>query len=807
MDKSSWVSYGSINVIHDDAREGAHERSGLRSEFDSLRSERSVPLLPPPKPTNQAAPKWFERMETWLTNHGMRYTILLVYVFANIILFLYGISVTAGRFTDFRMYVSPVARGSGEMLNLNCALVVLLMCRGLFAKLQGTAFHLIMPIDTSIWAHKFVASVTCVASIVHGCTQAITYILVWPAMLTGGVFGLLQVGITGLLISVLLVIIFVTSRSCVRRRSRFELFWFSHHLFILFYGLLLLHGLQYGVPMFWMYFVGPGVLYFCDRAYRMFASIRHGGLCRIVSARSLPGQVLRLELVKPTPFSFEPGMYAELACAALSRYEWHPFTIASAPSDPTLVFYVKCAGNWTSAMYELLGKGLPVESSLLIALRGPFGSPTEHSYQFEHVTFVAAGIGATPFVSVLRDVAFHMQSSVDTASERFVSEQTEQAIVQSIINQEIQAGRSEVLDVGNASWREDLHSHSPPCVSDISNVYTSHRSVKSGYTIGADNDLHRSLTGRVASRSALLSRVSHLSRASERSSFSAAPAPVQRLALFVRALLHSLLVQMPVMWVFLIHSSLLLVSYSFLRPFLGFIPVGVYNARLALNVIATVPVVVGFAADVYVQGPSAFFGSWANWLEVALLLPGLVGTLVIELAFYEYARAGLLLIISSFVVAFGFLVRFYVTIGSRLDFTPFKAADRSRLKMVHFVWVNRDMQGLEWLVDELRKLEAQDNKGLFNIQLYLTQTNRLTFPLGLRNTPLQGRPDWPNLFLQQARNTPQGTVMGVFFCGPPAMGRAVRLGAATATAASLELSADYSTLIARTRFLFRMEAF
>ena len=42
------------------------------------------------------------------------------------------------------------------------------------------------------------------------------------------------------------------------------------------------------------------------------------------------------------------------------------------------------------------------ETNIVVEIRGPYGAPTEHTFQFEHVTFVAAGIGATPFLSVLR---------------------------------------------------------------------------------------------------------------------------------------------------------------------------------------------------------------------------------------------------------------------------------------------------------------------------------------------------------------------------------------------------------------------
>jgi hypothetical protein len=48
-------------------------------------------------------------------------------------------------------------------------------------------------------------------------------------------------GITGILITVPLILM-VTSAVEQIRRSYFELFWYTHHLFIVFYVALCLHG-------------------------------------------------------------------------------------------------------------------------------------------------------------------------------------------------------------------------------------------------------------------------------------------------------------------------------------------------------------------------------------------------------------------------------------------------------------------------------------------------------------------------------------------------------------------------------------
>eukprot|EP00168_Porphyra_purpurea_P000134 TRINITY_DN10176_c0_g1_i1.p2 TRINITY_DN10176_c0_g1~~TRINITY_DN10176_c0_g1_i1.p2 ORF type:complete len:155 (+),score=30.32 TRINITY_DN10176_c0_g1_i1:104-568(+) len=59
----------------------------------------------------------------------------------------------------------------------------------------------------------------------------------------------------------------------------------------------------------------------------------------------------------PRAFDYVAGQYAELCVPAISRIEWHPFTIASAPHESEMVFYIKRNGDWTAALYELFAEG------------------------------------------------------------------------------------------------------------------------------------------------------------------------------------------------------------------------------------------------------------------------------------------------------------------------------------------------------------------------------------------------------------------------------------------------------------------
>ena len=59
-----------------------------------------------------------------------------------------------------------------------------------------------------------------------------------------------------------MVCIFAAAQESVKRAC-FNTFWFSHHFFILFWGMLLIHG-----PRFWIWSAVPLVVYFVGRVQR-----------------------------------------------------------------------------------------------------------------------------------------------------------------------------------------------------------------------------------------------------------------------------------------------------------------------------------------------------------------------------------------------------------------------------------------------------------------------------------------------------------------------------------------------------------
>lgn len=201
---------------------------------------------------------------TWkefFVNEGPMYLFVVAWMIANIGVFIWTFLKYRGdQWTYLRWIVHdglPVARGAAAVLNLNCALLLLPVCRNLMNFLRG-CFECRRSIrrlfDKNILFHKTCAFVVCVASIVHIGAHVFNvnalvqsdgaYAEKVPADTTSESVAFTSLpGATGVGITVCLIFI-VTTASEQIRRSYFELFWYTHHLFIIFYVLMCVHGIS-----------------------------------------------------------------------------------------------------------------------------------------------------------------------------------------------------------------------------------------------------------------------------------------------------------------------------------------------------------------------------------------------------------------------------------------------------------------------------------------------------------------------------------------------------------------------------------
>jgi predicted ferric reductase len=53
-------------------------------------------------------------------------------------------------------------------------------------------------------------------------------------------------------------------------------------------------------------------------------------------------------------FHYKPGQYLYINCPAISKHEWHPFTITSAPEEAIVSVHMRTRGDWTTGLRQLL---------------------------------------------------------------------------------------------------------------------------------------------------------------------------------------------------------------------------------------------------------------------------------------------------------------------------------------------------------------------------------------------------------------------------------------------------------------------
>ena len=165
-----------------------------------------------------------------------------------------------------------------------------------------------------------------------------------------GLFGLVPgcANPTGVALFIILLIMFICSQPFVRRKGSFEVFYWTHLLYIPFWILVLFHG-----PNFWKWFLIPGIVYIIERILRYVWMRGEHGKTYISSGLLLPSKVIHLVIKRPFNFNFRPGDYVFVNIPAIANYEWHPFTISSAPEQEDYMWlHIRTVGEWTNRLYQ-----------------------------------------------------------------------------------------------------------------------------------------------------------------------------------------------------------------------------------------------------------------------------------------------------------------------------------------------------------------------------------------------------------------------------------------------------------------------
>lgn len=137
-----------------------------------------------------------------------------------------------------------------------------------------------------------------------------------------------------------------------------------------------------------------------------------------------PSRVCEVQIKKEKTVT-RAGQYIFLNCPEVSFWQWHPFTLTSAPEEDYISVHIRCVGDFTTEFAEALGCDFsrgsekPSASGAVIKpptnrvlprvmVDGPFGSASEDVFKFEAVILCGGGIGVTPFASVLKSIWYRL---------------------------------------------------------------------------------------------------------------------------------------------------------------------------------------------------------------------------------------------------------------------------------------------------------------------------------------------------------------------------------------------------------------
>lgn len=343
---------------------------------------------------------------------------------------------------------APIAKAFGQLLNFNCSLLLFPVLRLLLRKLNNIRFGYgltqsvakYVPLRKNIVFHKLIALVILGATFFHIIFHLVNFSRRPEA--TRKMFGL-GPWLTGSIILLAMVIIYAGAQSRVKE-AHYEIFWFSHHFFVVFFVVMLAHG-----PVFWCWSLLPLGLYVCERLLRIFRKTKPF----LVASVQYSEPILCISIFPKQDggFSFREGQYVYLNCPHVSSQEWHPFTISSPADDlggekstgspVSMTLHIRVVpSQWTGDVMEYFaamaatqnrgsegaissfslelnhidgtgkhtrGKYLGPDGRPLLCIDGPHAAPCQHYSEYGELMLIGSGIGLTPSSAIVQAILRH----------------------------------------------------------------------------------------------------------------------------------------------------------------------------------------------------------------------------------------------------------------------------------------------------------------------------------------------------------------------------------------------------------------
>jgi len=357
-----------------------------------------------------------------------------------------------------------ISRGAGLVLAFDGGMILVPMLRNVIRVVRPKLAWL-FPADENIWFHRQVAYSMAFWAMVHTTAHYVNFINVERSQVRKetalDIHYTQPGGITGHFMLLIMVVMYTTSHHKIRKQC-FEAFWYTHHLAFFFMISLYTHATgcfvrdsvdpdyRSSFPFYstehclgyesWRFIIWPGIAYFGERVYREYRARRATRLSKVLVH---PSGAMELRIIKPS-FKYTAGQWLFIQVPEISRWQWHPYTITSAPEDPYVSVHIRQVGDFThelgdrlgvgpsavAAMTKLAMKGAEKDDNSVLGTRGdfvdleattssrplpavridgPYGAPAEDVFNVEVAVLIGAGIGVTPFASILKHIWYRQK--------------------------------------------------------------------------------------------------------------------------------------------------------------------------------------------------------------------------------------------------------------------------------------------------------------------------------------------------------------------------------------------------------------
>ena len=328
-----------------------------------------------------------------------------------------------------------VGRASARVISLNCSIILIPTCRaiGAFVSRRFPRYFSLLPagkvvhwfIGRNLVAFSLVHIAAHISNFVHLSKRILPARSVYQVLLGGGT------GLTGLAL-VMMLFFLVANSSLEVRRVHFELFQWSHWLWLPFLLVGSFHGAFCELkrnnaphclfPKFFLWWMPAAIVFWANERLLRWRNIQRGAV--IKRAILHPSCVLELQFQMPADWTCKPGQFIYLKIPQISPWQWHPFSITSGQSTECSLHIRLSSGDWCNALGELFG----VEPNTLLVnvphvfpiafVEGPYGSFFEAVETFPVLVLFAAGIGQTPFASLLKRIKACSDAELRTCWKR-----------------------------------------------------------------------------------------------------------------------------------------------------------------------------------------------------------------------------------------------------------------------------------------------------------------------------------------------------------------------------------------------------